>query len=459
LNSTENESNLNQWQYYGERIYRLRSAQDSWITRRVSTIDFDNLSASWFDKVTLDVDCELVRKIWDNEDKYVYLPIALRRKESMFEFDARLPNNTSVSLAENEFRNYYLEYEFLRMCENMLDLPVKKIPIYVRNRIREIIAAKPSKIKSGPNVRSSIKEKSAITNESLWTRVVWARIITNDKIANFIDLLKSNSIIILKVPHDVDFSILKIADLNTGIPKIRKRWHFNIINPIIKFPLFGKIADTTKVIMPNDVRLSQAIINYKENGKAKASKLDIRGDGAWGVGKFPFRGHGETFGIVAISPRRSQMITTGLFLTSLAFIICLGCIWRGVKIDIFNSGAPSTIWTMTIPMIVFIFTRLTVKDHSSSYFYNMITRKYRTCLIISFVLLMLVCCFDDHCWKYPEVLQVFSDTFAKTCEDNNNHNQINPGPLTVASTFAIFVLWLGFFLSYIFARPSSFNNL
>ena len=126
------------WQDYSEQIYRLRNTQ-KWILRQVSTIDFSNTSASWVDKTTLDVDCELVRTMGKSEDKYVFLPVALRPKRHMLEFDAKLPNNASVSLVENEFRSYYLEYEFCQICKDAFGLDKEYIPSYTLDKVRKLI--------------------------------------------------------------------------------------------------------------------------------------------------------------------------------------------------------------------------------------------------------------------------------------------------------------------------------
>lgn len=462
------------WQSCSEKIYRLRNAQNKWIMRQISTIDFSNTSASWVDKTTLDIDCELVREIWYHEDKYVYLPVALRAKKHIFDFDAKLPNNSSISLMGSDFSNYYLEYEFYRMCKDELGLTKKNIPSYLCKWIREIITADPVNDKAQPAKKSSLKNSTTfnkninIDMEIVLLRCILATMIQildirntvekNYRISNFIKLLpENNSIIILKIQKNIDFSIIKLTDLNTGPDGLRKGWHFNIFNPIAKFPLGGKIADVTKIIMPNDIRLSRALIAYeKNNGTGKLSELDIKGDGAWGVKKFKNENFGDFLGLFAISPKRSQMITIGLMLTTIALLVCFGCIWKGIKIDIFNSDKPSIIWTMAIPVMVFILTRLAVKDQSSSYFHNMITRKYRTYLITSFILLILVCCWDDRSWNNWSGFQRLNSFYPiKWFVEHNVH----PGWLTIGLTFVITVIWLGFLVSYFRARPKNFRNL
>ena len=438
-----------------ERIYKLRHSRRDWVRREVSTFDLSSTAASWIEKTTLDIDCERVREIWPHDDEYIFLPIALRQKGHIFDFDAQLPNKASITLAEDSFRKYYLEYEFYQLCETVLNLTAENIPVYVSIKIREIINSEP--INSDHNTPPD-REKSVTADEdlSLRTSIIWARILTNKHLSRFIDLLKNSSIIILKIKRDANFSILKISDLKIGPYDYRRGWHFNIFNPIAQFTLAGPVADVTKVIMSNDVRLSRALITYKkDNQTSRISQLDIAGDGVWGIDKFDARNSGVLLGLFAISPKRSQMITTGLILTTLALIMCVGCVWRGVKIDIFSSDKPSTIWTMAIPVIVFIFTQIAVKNDSSSHTHNLLTRKYRTCLTISFIFLTLVCCWDDRSWNNWLVFQSLNSFYPiKWFVDHDIH----PGWLTIGLTLAIAYIWTGFFVSYYRARPKKLRN-
>lgn len=425
--------------------------------RQISTVDFSNTSASWIDKTTLDIDCELVREMCKTKDKYLYLPVALRPKKHMFEFDAKLPSNASISLVENDFRDYYLEYEFFHMCKDAFGVKKEELPSYTLNKVRKLITYGTPEQKTYAD-DLNIKESKIGKEATIFDEKFWKEVENNGKIKNFLKLITHNSIIILKIPRKADFSILKIADLNTGIDGLRKCWHIDIFNPIAQFPLKGKIADVTKVIMPGDVRLSRAVIVHKqdENNTARVSELDIRGDGAWGVEEFKKEISGEFLGQFTISPKRSQMITIGLMLTTIALLVCSGCIWKGIKIDIFNSDKPSIIWTMAIPVMVFILTRLAVKDQSSSYFHNMITRKYRAYLITSFILLILVCCWDDRSWNNWSGFQSLNSFYPiKWFVEHNVH----PGWLTIGLTFVITAIWLGFLVSYFRARPKNFRNL
>ena len=442
------------WQDYSKQIYNLRNSRNKWITREVSTFDFSSTAASGIEKTTLDVNCELVREKWSCDDKYVLLPVALRRKGYMFEFDAKLPNNASVSLVENKFRSYYLEYEFCQMCEDEFGINKEDIPSYTLDKVRKLIIRGTFGQKSHSGELGAKKSRNS-DRITFYDKELWGKIEKNDKVKRFLKLIDSNSIIILKIPRDADFSILKIVDLKTGQDGFRKSWHFNIFNPIVQFSLDGKIADATKVIMPDDIRLSRAVIAYiKGGGTARVSKLDISGDGIWGVGEFKRGNSSDFLGLFAISPKRSQMITTGIILITLALAICFGCIWKSVKIDIFDNSKSSTIWTMAIPVMVFIFTQFAVKNPSSSYLHNLLTRKYRISLTTSFVLLTFVLCLDDSSWN-PSFFRAFNSFYPIKWLVGHN---IHPGWLTIGLTLAISYIWTGFLVSYYRARPKNFRN-
>ena len=55
-----------------QRAHHLRKHRGEWISRHVNTFNFNNTSASWVNKATLDIDCEHVRKIWDYETEYIF---------------------------------------------------------------------------------------------------------------------------------------------------------------------------------------------------------------------------------------------------------------------------------------------------------------------------------------------------------------------------------------------------
>lgn len=374
----------------------------------------------------------------------------------MLEFDVRLPNGNSVSLANAEFSNRYLEREFYHLCEVNFDLKKQDIPDVIYDEVQRIIGWRTTEIVFGNDGEQSGEKPDTNKLLAYINSIAKAKNIEADpveELKEFINWVAEYTIMILKIPSGSDFSILKISELHAGIniKKLRKRWHFNIFKPKPEFTLYGNISDVTKMIMPSDVRLMAGIITGEaSDGKFRISQLAVEGDGAWGVDGSNSFMRGEMVGLFAISPRRSQIITTGLFLSTLAMIVCYGCVFHKVKIDIFDSDKPSTIWTIAIPVLVYIFTQLAVKDHSSSYFYNLITRKYRISLVLTFLLLIISCCWDDRAWDNP---WFFSWINQHALPDFFDRHDIHPGWLTVLLGVTIFIFWLGFAVSYWRARP------
>ena len=338
-------------------IRDLDESRDQWMKRTVATIDFSDGSDTYVEHITHDLDVELIHACSEskfNKSDYIYLPITWRKKETFLEFDALLNSGSSLQLVELKLRQCYCEWLFWQICEDVGVVRKNHVPVELTECLHKYIV-------KGNTDENPFGGCSDANLEK------WKCIVSNTRINSIYKKIGDYQPLVLKIPKDGDFSILKLKE-RKNIKKPRNKRFQQYLSGSFFGTVYSVNAGRTKFIAPTDMRFKQ-VDGYALRSGFRPSLLraSIFGDGSWAYCGTDQRGEFNAWRLI-MTPRRSEFLSPGRRVLLLGFFAVL--FWQIFNIDARSGKDILNSFSMTIVGSVFIYylKLFDVKRTHSPYF-------------------------------------------------------------------------------------------
>lgn len=384
-----------------ESICRLEAKREVWVTRDVLALDFSHVDNAWLERSTFDVDVEEVRRIWNRgeiyrpgvlqsncDDNFLYLPLYWREKDSFLELDCLSSDGTSLNLATRAFTMKLAEYAFWR---------ASKLVGFSKNEFTDCIHAYVHSVIGMEEEDCGLKKfcTDKQCNNHEYHRGRLQQLLSIPELARMWQNLLHHRLMVIKIPSESNFSVVKVQETFALQSSwfVTRSWKskladFNPFIPEVKILLPSRAAAVTKLIMPRDVKLLKSVTFdswgiYK--GKVIPREMIVHGDGSWGssYNRDIDPDSAVDWTMVAV-PHSSHLLMPGLAVSLFALAATLAWIFAGLPEEL-SESIPALAYIALIPVLFDILMR---RDRGSL-IYEETTRKYRWCMWLEGVLLVL----------------------------------------------------------------------
>ena len=284
-------------------IRHLDRERKQWIKRTVATIDLAHGLDTYIEHTTYDLDPEFVSNIHSKnfflgiKNKYLYLPIVWRQRETFLEFDALSNCGASLQLVELEQRERYCEWLFWKTCKKLRLLKHGRITDKLKECIRDHVH----------NGRIDDKLLSTCSDDDL---DALKEITSNTKMKRIYDKIGDYQPVILRIPKNSDFTMLKLKERRT-IAKPKEQRLSQRLRSSYVGTVYSVNAGRTKFIAPNDMRFRRVDGRVLRSIIPHAAiRADVFGDGSWAYCGTDKQGDFNAWRLT-MTPRRSEFLSPG----------------------------------------------------------------------------------------------------------------------------------------------------